>query len=56
MRSCVSGIKTVLANPATRVRAVIPRRASGPKTAVMTAKAGSYNTPAMVTPMSTQMR
>jgi hypothetical protein len=56
MRSCVNGMKTVLANPPTRVKAVIARRASGPKVAVMTAKAGSYNTPAILTPISTQIR
>ena len=55
MRSCVSGIKTVLANPPTSVSAVMPRRASGPKTAVMTANAGSYNTPAILVPISTQI-
>jgi hypothetical protein len=49
-------MKTVLANPPTRVKAVMPRRASGPKVAVMTAKAGSYNTPAILAPISAQIR
>jgi hypothetical protein len=55
MRSCVRGMKTVLAKPPTRVKAVMPRRASGPKTVVMTANAGSYNTPAILAPISIQM-
>ncbi len=53
---CVRGQNTVLASPPASVSVVMAFRASLPNLAVITAKAGSYNTIAIVRPSPAQIK